>query len=80
VQTVWVKRDPGSDPAAAIINALRGVKFPVYRCFAWIAHESHVAREIRGFLLAERNVDKRWIKAAGYWRRGAGGAHDKITD
>jgi len=80
VRTVWVTRDRGSDPAAPILNGLRGVEFAGTRCFAWIAHESQVARTIRSYLLAEHNVDRRWIKAAGYWRRGASGAHDKIVD
>jgi NADPH-dependent ferric siderophore reductase len=80
MRTVWATRDHGSDPAAAIINALRAVDFAATQCFAWIAHESQVARSIRACLLTERNLDKRWIKAAGYWRRGATGTHDTIAD
>jgi len=80
VQTVWVARDHGGDPAAPVINGLRSVEFAPLRCFAWVAHESQVARTIRAYLLTERNVDKRWVKAAGYWRRGASGTHDTIAD
>jgi NADPH-dependent ferric siderophore reductase len=80
VQTVWVTHDQGADPAAAVINGLSGVKFAAPQCFAWIAHESQVARAVRSYLITERNVDKRWIKAAGYWRRGASGTHDTIAD
>jgi len=28
----------------------------------------------------ERGLDKRWIKAAGYWQQGAAGAHVRIED
>ena len=48
--------------------------------FAWIAAETQVARAIRQYLLTERGADKQWLKAAGYWRRGATGAHERIED
>jgi NADPH-dependent ferric siderophore reductase len=80
-QTVWAIRDPTTSvPAAALIDALRGVDLPSARCFAWIAHESRVARAIRAYLIEERGFEKRWIKAAGYWQRGASGVHEKISD
>ncbi len=31
-------------------------------------------------VVAERNADKHWIKAAGYWQRGTMGAHERIDD
>jgi NADPH-dependent ferric siderophore reductase len=67
-------------PASQLINALRAVQFPVGRCFVWVAAESQVARTIRRYLTDERGIDKRWVKAAGYWQRGATGVHDNIGD
>jgi NADPH-dependent ferric siderophore reductase len=67
-------------PASQLINALRAVQFPAGRCFVWVAAESQVARAIRRYLTDERGIDKRWVKAAGYWQRGATGVHDNIAD
>jgi NADPH-dependent ferric siderophore reductase len=81
VQTAWVDRDhSATSAAAAIIGTLRRLDFPKAGCFAWIAHESGVARAIRAYLVEERGWDKRWIKAAGYWQRGTTGTHDTISD
>jgi NADPH-dependent ferric siderophore reductase len=35
---------------------------------------------VRQYLLIERGADKQSLKAAGYWRRGGTGAHDRIED
>jgi len=73
---------PPGDPASRadrIIEVLRN-HYPAGACFTWVAAESHVARAIRRYLMSERGIDKRWIKAAGYWRRGAVGTHETITD
>jgi NADPH-dependent ferric siderophore reductase len=81
VEVIWVYRRgaaPGS--ADALLKALRIISVPTTGCFAWIAGESNVARRLRQFLVEERRVEKSWVKAAGYWRRGAVGAHDRIDD
>jgi NADPH-dependent ferric siderophore reductase len=81
VDVVRVVRDERSGPPAhEIIDALRRLEFPPGRCFVWVAAESRAARTIRGYLREERGLDKKWIKAAGYWQQGAAGAHDTITD
>jgi NADPH-dependent ferric siderophore reductase len=67
-------------PGAQIIDALRKLKFPPGQCFTWVAAESRAARAIRRYLTDERGLDKHWIKAAGYWQRGAIGTHDSIQD
>ncbi len=78
---VWVYRRgaEGGSPEA-LLQALRGLRFPSGQYFAWAAAESQVARALRQYLLAERNADKHWIKAAGYWQRGTMGAHERIDD
>jgi NADPH-dependent ferric siderophore reductase len=77
-----VKVPPGDSSSRAdrIIEVLRNLHYPTGSCFIWVAAESHVARAIRRYLMSERGIDKRWIKAAGYWRRGAVGTHETITD
>jgi NADPH-dependent ferric siderophore reductase len=81
LQVVRVPRSAPSDaPASQLINALRGMQLPAGRCFVWVAAESQVARTIRRYLTDERGIDKHWVKAAGYWQRGATGVHDNIAD
>lgn len=80
VQAEWVLRGQGGESADAIIDRIRRLDFQKAGCFAWVAHESRVARTIRSFLVEERGFGKRWIKAAGYWQRGVSGAHETISD
>lgn len=81
VQVHWVAREPaGQPPASALIEALRRRGAFAPRTFFWIAGESRTARALRSYLRAERGVDLAWIKASGYWQRGAPGAHEKIGD
>jgi NADPH-dependent ferric siderophore reductase len=78
-----VVKVPAGDTAsrsARLIEALRNLRYPTGSCFTWVAAESQVARAIRRYLMSERGIDKRWIKAAGYWRHGAVGTHETITD
>ena len=44
----------------------------------WIATEIETARRLRDHLLAERNIPRNRIHAAGYWRLGEAGAHARI--
>jgi NADPH-dependent ferric siderophore reductase len=80
LEVVKVPRGDTAGRADRIIEVLRNLRHPTGSCFTWVAAESHVARAIRRYLMSERGIDKRWIKAAGYWRRGAVGAHEPITD
>jgi NADPH-dependent ferric siderophore reductase len=81
VAVVWVVRDGRTGPPAhQVIDALRNLRFPPGQCFVWVAGESRAARAIRGYFRDGRGFDKKWIKAAGYWQRGATGAHDRIPD
>jgi NADPH-dependent ferric siderophore reductase len=66
--------------ATLLLQRLRSLSFPPGDYFAWIAAETQVARAIRQYLLTERGAHKESLKAAGYWRRGATGAHERIDD
>jgi NADPH-dependent ferric siderophore reductase len=81
VEATSVARNSEADaPGHALIHALRAMQVPTANAFVWIALESQAARAVRRYFVDERGVDKRWIKAAGYWRRGAIGSHDTISD
>ena len=67
-------------PGQEITETLRSLTLPAGRCFIWVATESQAARAIRRYLTDERGLDRHWIKAAGYWQRGASGTHDPIQD
>jgi NADPH-dependent ferric siderophore reductase len=80
---IWVHRNAGKSAAGdttQLLERLRSVTFPQGEYFAWVAGETQVARTLRQYLLTERAANKQWLKAAGYWRRGAAGAHERIDD
>jgi len=81
LEVVWVPRDARAEPPAhELIDALRAMEFPPGNAFVWVAVESRAARAIRRYLRDERGLDKQWIKAAGYWQRGAVGSHDTLAE
>ncbi|MFC7377601.1 siderophore-interacting protein [Brevundimonas sp. GCM10030266] len=62
---------------AAVEAALADI--PREDAYVWIAGESQVARTLRGVVVA-MGFDPKAMKAAGYWRAGAVGAHEVIED
>lgn len=80
LQVQWVHRNGAESGTDALLSrALAAFSIPAGVGYTWIAAESSVARSLRVQLLA-RGHDKRWLKAAGYWKRGASAAHDRIDD
>jgi NADPH-dependent ferric siderophore reductase len=77
----WVHRPTaqGADPAR-LLSALRGLILPPGDGYAWVAAEARVARALRQYLVAERGLDKARVKAAGYWRQGGAGVHERLDD
>ena len=81
LEVVCVARSPGLAPAGqSLIDRLRALSLPAGRCFHWVALESRAARAIRSYLRDERGIDKRWIKASGYWQQGSPGTHEHLAD
>jgi NADPH-dependent ferric siderophore reductase len=77
----WVHRGAEAlQPAQRLIDMLQTLSFPVDRSFVWIATETRAARALRRYFVEERNLDKHWVKAAGYWQHGKSGAHEPIVD
>lgn len=51
---------------------------PQGEVYAWVATEASLARDLRTLLVDELGYDRRWVKAASYWRRGEIGVHEVI--
>lgn len=50
------------------------------RGFVWIASESSMATTLRAYWVNERGHNKKWIRAASYWRHGAQAVHEEHED
>lgn len=74
VEIVWAYRKNGG--ATALLDALRAQTFPAGDFYAWVACESLAAKAIREHLVAERQANPRWVRASGYWRKGAAATHE----
>jgi len=82
VETVWVHRplSQATDPAP-LVDAVRALKLPSSGDgYCWAAGESQTAKLLRQHLVGERGHDKAWVKAAGYWKRGAEAIHETHND
>lgn len=75
----WVFRSDANAAESPLLHQLKQVRFPDGDCYAWVAGETETVRAIRKHLIEERSLNKAWMKAAGYWRRGAAGVHDKLN-
>ena len=74
----WVYRQAGH--ANCLNDALKAMHMPQGIVHAWVACESDQAKLIRQQLIEDHGVNPKWIKASGYWRKGAAGTHDAIGD
>lgn len=77
----WAHRN-GHAPGAsdALSKTLATLNFPGGDYYAWIACESLQAKALRRQLIANHGANPKWMRAAGYWRRGAVAVHDVIED
>ncbi len=81
LQVVCVPRtDPNAVRGEFLLGALDDLPIMREGCFAWAATETQAVRAIRRYLIEGRGFDKRWVKAAGYWQRGAVGSHVVVED
>ena len=82
VKTIWVHRplSQAEDPAP-LLDAVRALTLPkTGDGYAWAAGKSQTAKLLRRHLIDERGLDKAWVKAAGYWKRGAVSIHETHND
>jgi NADPH-dependent ferric siderophore reductase len=82
VETVFVHRPLSrADDPAPLLDAVRALALPSSGDgYAWAAGESQTAKLLRRHLVDERGLDKTWVKAAGYWKRGAVSIHETHND
>jgi NADPH-dependent ferric siderophore reductase len=77
----WAHRCGAAPGASGVLaRKLATMKFPGGDYYAWVACESLEAKALRRQLLAEHGANPKWMRAAGYWRRGAVAVHDVIED
>ncbi|MBB6097477.1 NADPH-dependent ferric siderophore reductase [Deinobacterium chartae] len=70
-QITWVHRSTGG--SEALLRALRATALPQGEFFSWISGESATVRALKQHLLEERGVNREWVRASGYWKRGIAG-------
>lgn len=78
---IWAHRkgEPAGE-SRTLYQSLQALALPQGDFFAWIACESRVAKELRGFLIQECGANPKWTRASGYWRRGAIAVHDHFDE
>ncbi|TSD59264.1 siderophore-interacting protein [Variovorax sp. KBS0712] len=73
----WVHREgaaPGLSPV--LVDTLKAMTLPDGDFHAWVGCESAIAKALRAHLVGERGANPKWVRASGYWRRGAVATHD----
>jgi NADPH-dependent ferric siderophore reductase len=81
VDITWVHRNgTAAGTTTGLSTALKSAKLPKGTYYAWVACESLIAKALRAQLLADHGANKRYMRCAGYWRRGAVAVHDTIND
>lgn len=77
LQLQWLRRgDAVPGDVSLMLQAARAQTLPAGSGYIWIAGESHVSRALREHFVGERGFDRRWIKAAGYWKQGVAATHE----
>ena len=81
VTITWAHRN-GADAGISDVLArtLKTLQLPAGDYYAWVACESLIAKALRAQLIAEHGANPKWMRAAGYWRRGAVAVHETHND
>lgn len=81
VSVTYVHRN-GAEPSATDVLArgLKSLKLPKGDYYAWVGCESHTAKALRAQLIADHGANPKWMRAAGYWRRGVVAVHENHND
>jgi len=75
----WLHRNgAAAGDNALLLAALQAQTLPAGDVHVWMACETNVAKALRGYLVEERGVYPKWVKASGYWRRGSVASHDTL--
>jgi NADPH-dependent ferric siderophore reductase len=77
VTFTWALRNGAEAGATDVLaRALATTSLPAGDYYAWVACESLTAKALRAQLIADHGANPKWMRAAGYWRRGAVAVHD----
>jgi NADPH-dependent ferric siderophore reductase len=77
VTTTWAHRNGAAAGASDVLaKTLATLKLPAGDYYAWVACESLIAKALRRQLISDHGANPKWMRAAGYWRRGAVAVHD----
>src|ERR1700690_4074316 len=77
----WAHRNGvAAGDSDVLAKTLTKLKLPAGDYYGWVACESLIAKALRGQLIADHGANPKWLRAAGYWRRGAVAVHDVIED
>lgn len=75
----WLFRNELSgDGTEALMSLASGLTLPPGDGFIWIAGEAAMAKALRAHFVETRGHPLRWMCAAGYWRRGTIGVHERL--
>jgi len=81
VTVTWAYRSGATAGASDVLaKTLKALPRPGGDYYAWVACESLIAKALRRQLIAEHGANPKWLRAAGYWRRGAVAVHDVHED
>jgi NADPH-dependent ferric siderophore reductase len=81
VTVTWAHRNGvAAGGEQTLSKALAALKMPAGDFYAWVACESLVAKALRRQLIADHGANPKWMRAAGYWRRGAVAVHEMHED
>jgi NADPH-dependent ferric siderophore reductase len=81
VSVTWAHRNGAEAGTTTVLaDKLRTMRLPKGDYYAWVACESLTAKALRVQLIADHGANPKWMRAAGYWRRGAVAVHDTHND
>jgi len=68
------------DSAETLLAAVAALQFPTGEGFAWAAGEASLMKDIRRLLINTHGQPKEAMRVAAYWRQGAEGFHEELTE
>ncbi|BFM09771.1 siderophore-interacting protein [Halioxenophilus aromaticivorans] len=73
----WIVRQSAGSEADQIQRELADIQL-TEDTFIWLAGESGMVKQLRRYLLDERQHNKKWFKASGYWKQGSAETSEKF--